>query len=56
MWKDYNNASPAIPVRLTLFDVGQNDLHHDCWTRTTDPAYRDTDGRNIYEWMLQYTR
>jgi len=54
--EDYNNASPAIPARLTLFDVGQNDLHHDCWTRTTDPAYRDADGRNIYEWMLQYTR
>ncbi len=54
--EDYNNSSPVIPARLTLFDVGQNRLHHDCWTRTTDPAYRDADGRNIYEWMLQYTR
>ncbi|HTE08094.1 MAG TPA: hypothetical protein VK628_04990 [Flavitalea sp.] len=54
--EEYNSFSPAIPARLTLFDIGQNRLHHDCWTRTTDPEYRDADGRNIYEWMLQYTR
>lgn len=51
----FNGLNPAIPAKFTSFDVGEARLHHDCWTRTTDPAYKE-DGKNIYEWMLQYSR
>ena len=51
----FNGLNPVIPARFTSFEEGQARLHHDCWTRVTDPAYRE-DGKNIYEWMLQYTR
>jgi predicted peptidase len=51
----FRGLNPAISPRFTSFDVGEARLHHDCWTRTTDPEWRE-DGMNIYEWMLQYTR
>ena len=51
----FNSLSPAIPARFTTFDVGQGKSHHDCWTRTVDPAYKE-DGKKIYEWMLGYKR
>ncbi len=47
--------NPVIPPRFTSFDVGEAKQHHDCWTRTMDPAYKE-DGKNIYEWMLSYKR
>ncbi|MBO9571149.1 MAG: hypothetical protein J7497_02920 [Chitinophagaceae bacterium] len=50
-----NSFSPVIPPKFTSFDVGEAKLHHDCWTRTMDPAYRENN-QNIYEWMLSYTR
>jgi predicted peptidase len=50
-----NSLNPKIPPRFTTFDVGEGKSHHDCWTRTVDPAYKE-DGKNIYEWMLGYTR
>ena len=46
---------PAIDPRFTTFEKGEGKLNHDCWTRTNDPAYKE-DGKNIYEWMLQYKR
>jgi predicted peptidase len=51
----FNSLNPVIPAKLTTFEVGTARLHHDCWTKGTDPAYKE-DGKNIYEWMLQYTR
>lgn len=51
----YNSYEPKIPAKFTSFDVGSARLHHDCWTRTMDPAFEE-DGKNIYEWMLQYHR
>jgi predicted peptidase len=51
----FNSLDPAIPAKFTTFEVGTGRLHHDCWTKGTDTAYRE-DGKNIYEWMLQYTR
>ena len=51
----FNSLNPVIPAKFTTFDVGTARLHHDCWTKGTDPAYKE-DGKNIYEWMLQYTR
>jgi predicted peptidase len=51
----FNSLNPVIPAKLTTFEVGTARLHHDCWTKGTDPAYKE-DGKNIYEWMLQYKR
>ncbi|MEP7259070.1 MAG: alpha/beta fold hydrolase [Flavitalea sp.] len=50
-----NSLNPLIPPRFTTFDVGTARLHHDCWTKLTDPAYKEDD-KNIYEWMLEYYR
>lgn len=49
---DYiNEHHPATPPRLTVFDQ----YGHDAWTKALDTAYRE-DGKNMYEWMLQYYR
>jgi predicted peptidase len=50
-----NSLSPAVPPLFTTFDIGEGKAHHDCWTRTTDPAYKEN-GLNVYEWLLQYKR
>lgn len=50
-----NGLSPTIAPKFTTFDIGEGKAHHDCWTKTTDPAYKE-DGLNIYEWLLQYKR
>lgn len=46
-----NSYHPLRPPKLTLFP----DYGHDAWTKALDPAYRE-DNKDIYEWMLQYTR
>lgn len=46
-----NAANPPVPVRVTIWPTGG----HDAWTRASDPNYRE-EGKNMYEWMLQYTR
>lgn len=51
----FNSLNPIIAPKFTSFEVGEARLHHDCWTRATNPDYRE-DGKNIYEWMLQYHR
>jgi len=51
-----DSLAPEIKPKFTTFDVGEGKDHHDCWTRTTDPEWRDADGKNIYEWMLGYKR
>ena len=43
--------SPSIPPRFTIFDK----FGHDAWTTALDTAYRE-DGKNVYEWMLQFYR
>jgi predicted peptidase len=50
----YNSLDPAIPAKLTIFSPYGN-LNHDAWTKAMDPAYKE-DGKNMYEWMLQYSR
>jgi predicted peptidase len=47
--------NPALPVRITIFPGYAGIQAHDAWTRATDPEYRE-EGRNIYEWMLQFKR
>lgn len=51
----YNGLNPLIPPKFTTYDIGEGRLSHDCWRRGTDPNYTE-DGKNIYEWMLQYSR
>jgi predicted peptidase len=46
--KFYN---PDFPVKMTIWPTGG----HDAWSRSTDPSYQE-DGKNIYEWMLQFVR
>ena len=46
-----NFYKPDPLVRLTIWPTGQ----HDAWTRASDPGYKE-EGKNIYEWMLGFTR
>lgn len=50
-----NSFSPAIPAKLTMFPPSDSPEGHDAWTVPTNPEYREN-GKNIYEWMLQYKR
>lgn len=50
-----NESNPSVAPRFTTFEIGEARLHHDCWTRATNPEYRE-DGRSIYEWMLNHKR
>ncbi|MEO6316943.1 MAG: PHB depolymerase family esterase [Chitinophagaceae bacterium] len=47
-----NSFNPLITAKKTIWASGG----HDAWTKATDPATKECDGKNIYEWMLQYTR
>ncbi|PZR27842.1 MAG: hypothetical protein DI535_08830 [Citrobacter freundii] len=70
VWAFHNNGDPTVSVnttknwvngvnetatnpkaRLTVFNVSG----HDCWSQASDPNYRE-DGKNMYEWMLGYSR
>jgi predicted peptidase len=46
-----NAAHPTAPIRVTYWPTGG----HDAWTKASDPEYRE-DGKNMYEWMLQFIR
>lgn len=48
-------SGSAVTPKFTTFDKGEGKKNHDCWTRASDTAYREN-GKNIYEWMLSYTR
>jgi predicted esterase len=43
--------APVPPAKKTIFNASG----HDAWTKAYDPNYRE-DGKNVYEWMLQYSR
>ncbi len=47
-----NSFKPAIEAKMTIWASGG----HDAWTKATNPATKECDGKNMYEWMLQYTR
>lgn len=46
-----NALNPTVKPKMTLWASGG----HDAWTKATDPNYKE-DNKNIYEWMLQYSR
>jgi predicted peptidase len=47
-----NSFNPSIPAKKTIWPSGG----HDAWTKATNPATKECDGKNMYEWMLQYSR
>ncbi len=49
---DINSFSPAIPAQKTIWATGG----HDAWTKATNPATKECAGKNMYEWMLQFSR
>lgn len=46
-----NSFNPSIPAKITVWPDGG----HDAWSRALEPSYKEN-GKNIYEWMLQYHR
>jgi predicted peptidase len=44
--------APSAPVKMTIFKGAKA---HNCWTKVTNPDYKE-EGKNIYQWMLQYSR
>ncbi|MGZ5253718.1 MAG: carboxylesterase family protein, partial [Flavitalea sp.] len=49
-----NSFNPLIPPKFTKLQTFGL-YGHDAWTKASDPRYKE-DGKNIYEWMLQYKR
>ncbi|MET0466565.1 MAG: dienelactone hydrolase family protein [Chitinophagaceae bacterium] len=49
--EDINAQNPAVRAIKTIWSSGG----HDAWTKATDPAFKEN-GKNVYEWMLQYKR
>jgi predicted peptidase len=47
-----NGFKPVVTAKKTIWLSGG----HDSWSKATNPATRECDGKNMYEWMLQYKR
>ena len=47
-----NSYKPSVLAKKTIWGSGG----HDAWTKATNPATKECDGKNMFEWMLQYTR
>lgn len=61
-WEDTKNFVAGINAssliqhsRITVFDDSTGIQQHDSWTKATDPKYKEN-GRNIYEWLLQFSK
>jgi predicted peptidase len=50
-----NLSDPTLQSRFTVFPDSTGVQYHDAWTKATNPGYKE-DGKNIYEWMLQFKR
>jgi predicted peptidase len=48
---EINSFNPSVKAKYTTWPTGG----HDSWTKAYDPATQE-DGKNVYEWMLQYRR
>lgn len=72
VWAFHNQNDPTVPSSYTIQWIAKLNAHvpapvpaargtifpvsgHDAWTKAYDPNYREN-GKNVYEWMLQYTR
>ena len=49
--KKINSFDPSVKAKYTTWAT----RGHDSWTKAYDPATKE-DGKNVYEWMLQYRR
>lgn len=49
--KKINSFNPSVKAKYTTWLTGG----HDSWTKAYDPSTK-AEGKNIYEWMLQYRR
>lgn len=47
-----NSFNPSVSAQKTIWASGG----HDAWTKASNPATRECEGKNMYEWMLQYSR
>jgi predicted peptidase len=47
-----NSFKPSIAAKKTIWPTGG----HNSWTKATNPATKECEGKNMYEWMLQYKR
>lgn len=71
VWAFHNNDDNTVPVSTTITNVDNiNSFNpsilakktiwasggHDAWSKATNPDTRECDGKNMYEWMLQYKR
>lgn len=46
-----SGSNSMTQVKMTIFDA----FGHDAWTKALDTLYKE-DGKNMYEWMLQFSR
>lgn len=61
-WQDTRDLISGISTydmmkrsRFTLFEDSTGVSQHDSWTKATDPGYKE-EGKNIYQWMLQFKK
>ena len=47
-----NSYNPTPLAQKTIWATGG----HDAWSKATNPATKECNGMNMFEWMLQYTR
>jgi len=47
-----NTFNPNPLAQMTIWPSGG----HDAWSKATNPATKECNGANMYEWMLQHTR
>ena len=47
-----NTFKPSPLAQMTIWATGG----HDAWSKASNPATKECNGMNMYEWMLQYTR
>jgi predicted peptidase len=47
-----NSFNPTTLAMKTIWASGG----HDAWTKATNPATKECNGKNMYEWMLQFKR
>jgi predicted peptidase len=47
-----NSYSPSVTARKTIWPTGR----HNSWSKATNPATKECEGKNMYEWMLTHSR
>jgi predicted peptidase len=47
-----NSFNPPTPAKKTIWPSGG----HDAWSKASSPDTKECEGKNMYEWMLQYSR